>query len=463
MDLSSSLSSNIMGYGLKCSYRGYAGERLRKPGISDYDILRVKKGRVTLKGILIPRPELLDDRHLTLKLENGYNVGIEIDDSTIIEKIGSKRKKYEIKEPRRFKREDRIAIITTGGTISSKVDYETGAVRPYTSPEELENLIPELRKISDIEYVRLLNIFSEDMRVDHWIEIAEKTADLINSGARGVIIAHGTDTMHYTAAALSFMLKNLTAPVVLVGAQRSIDRGSTDAVLNLICSAKVAYESDIAEVMVVMHATPSDTYCVALRGTKTRKMHTSRRDAFQPVNSSPIAYIWPDKILIVDGNCKRRHEGKVNVDARMERKVGLLYVWPEIEPDEIFYFVDKGYKGLVIAGTGLGHTPNRIIPAIEKAVESGLIIVLSSQCIYGRVNMHVYSTGRKLLSAGVIPAEDMHPEVALVKLMYVLGHVTDPAKVKEMMLSNISGEISNSISLKTFPPSLEAKKWIMKK
>lgn len=130
------------------------------------------------------------------------------------------------------------------------------------------------------------------MKPKHWIKIAHEVAKSLNSGDSGVVVAHGTDTMGYTAAALSFMLRDLGKPVILVGAQRSSDRPSSDAAMNLICSVRMS-TSDVAEVMVVMHGETGDTYCLAHRGTKVRKMHTSRRDAFRSINDVPIAKVWP--------------------------------------------------------------------------------------------------------------------------------------------------------------------------
>ncbi len=438
------------------SYKGYVKSRLEALGIKDYDRVKIVKDNAVFEGLLVPRPKLLDDKHIILKLDNGYNVGVKIDDETTIQILS--RGKQPVKH-RKLEKEasskERISIVFTGGTIASKVDYETGAVRPYESPEELESLIPELREISDIEYYTAMSIFSEDMTPADWIKIAEITAKLINSGSKGVIIGHGTDTMHYTAAALSFMLRNQTAPVVLVGAQRSIDRGSSDAVLNLIASAMVAARSDIAETVVVMHATPEDEYCHVIRGVRARKMHTSRRDAFLSVNDKPIAIVTKKEIKYLTNDYNRRRDGKISLDTRIEPKVGLIYSWPSMESKIIDAYINMGYKGLVIAGTGLGHIPNRIIPKVEEAVSSGVVVVIASQCIFGRVNMKVYSTGRRLLAAGAIPAYDMHPETALVKLMYVLGHTADLDEIRRLMAQNMVGEIRECTSMEVYPPGCQ--------
>ncbi len=295
-----------------------------------------------------------------------------------------------------------VTILGTGGTIASRIDYKTGAVHAAFTAEELAKAVPEIFDIANITPKLLFNIMSEDMKPEYWKRIAHETAKALNSGEDGVVIAHGTDTMGYTAAALSFMLKNLTKPIALVGSQRSSDRPSSDAAMNLICATRMAV-SDVAEVMVVMHGETSDTYCLAHRGTKVRKMHTSRRDTFRSINDVPIAKVWPEgKIEYLRDDYRKRSEGEVEVDDRFEERVAILKIYPGVTSELLEFLVDKGYKGIVLEGTGLGHTPNDMIPAIERAVENGVAICMTSQCLYGRVNLNVYSTGRRLLKAGVI-------------------------------------------------------------
>ncbi len=435
-------------------YRGRAREVLESLGIRDYDRIRVKKGRLTYEGILIPRPEILDDLHIILKLDNGYNVGISVEGAEI-----------ELLERRAFVKEERkdigrfdpskpkVPLIVTGGTITSRVEYSTGAVKSYERPEELLDKVPELADIAYVEYVPLFAEFSENLTKDHWVKIAREVFNQLKKGAEGVIIAHGTDTMHYTAAALSFMLRNLDKPVILVGSQRSIDRPSSDAILNLIASAKMAAEGEIAEVMIVMHGSPSDEFAYALRGTRARKMHTSRRDAFQPVNEPPLAMISRESIRIINSKYRTRSEGtsRVFLDDKMDDRVALIYVWPGM-PGELLSDLKDRFNGFVLAGTGLGHTPKWVIPKVRELVKDGKPVVIASQCLFGRVDLKVYETGRRLLDAGAIPAGDMLPEVALVKLMYVLGHTKDMDEVSKIMRANLSFELGSRISLKDFPP-----------
>ncbi|MGB9631091.1 MAG: Glu-tRNA(Gln) amidotransferase subunit GatD [Candidatus Methanodesulfokora sp.] len=440
------------------SYVGKACALLERYNVEDYDLVRIITTKGELVGRIIPRPSIFDDEHIIVKLPNGYNIGINI--ARIVE-IRVLEKAYQREEtiPEVKFREDLpyVPLVVTGGTISSRVDYRTGAVRAYERPEELLDLIPELADIANIKYKPIFAEFSENLTPNHWRKMAEKTSEELNSGARGVVIAHGTDTMHYSAAALSFMLVNLRKPVALVGSQRSIDRPSTDAVLNLIAAVKVAAQSDIGEVVITMHGSPSDEFAWVLRGVKARKMHTSRRDAFIPVNSPPIARVTRDKIEIISDYRKAEENSKVEFDGRIDDRVFLLYTWPGMSPDIIESIRSLGYRGLVIAGTGLGHTPSCIIPSIERLVKDGIPVVITSQTLFGRVNLRVYETGRLLLKAGVIPGEDMLPEVALVKLMFVLGHCDEMNCIKEMMLKNMAGEISSSISMRDFPPC-----WVMR-
>ena len=423
-------------------------EFINTHGLEVGDLVRVVKRegdeRITFEGIVMPPYELSPGETLTIKLDNGYNVGILIDaieEVEVIEKA-SGRPKMEFKEvlPKREGLPN-VRVLGTGGTIASRIDYKTGAVHPAFTAEELAKAVPEIFEIANITPELIMNILSEDMRPEYWRKIAEEVARALNGGEDGVVIAHGTDTMGYTAAALSFMLRDLTKPVVLVGAQRSSDRPSSDAAMNLTCAVKMA-TSDAAEVMVVMHGETADTYCLAHRGTKVRKMHTSRRDAFRSINDLPIARIWSDRIEFLRTDYRRRSEGEVRVDGRMEEKVAILKIYPGISGELLDFLVDRGYKGVVIEGTGLGHVPQKFIPHVQRAVEEGVAVCVTSQCLYGRVNLNVYSNGRKLLKAGAIPCEDMLPETAYVKLMWVLGHTDDPDEVRRMMLTNYAGEIT---------------------
>lgn len=434
------------------SYRGASEIFLESAGISIGDNVKITKQDISYEGMLLDRAEDADETHIVLKLKNGYNVGINIKDSSIeLIKKGEKPKielsKLDIQKD---SQKHDISIISTGGTVASIIDYKTGAVHPAFTADDLIRANPELLEHANIKGKAVLNILSENMKPEYWVKSARSIADEINDGAYGVVVAHGTDTMHYTSAALSFML-DTPVPVVITGAQRSSDRPSSDAFLNLLNSITAA-KSDIAEVMVCMHATEDDTYCDLHRGTKVRKMHTSRRDTFRSINTSPLARVQNGGIEILDEQLryKTRTGGEVELRDAVESRVAFIKSYPGISGELIDYHVDKGYKGIVLEGTGLGHCPEEIIPSIKRARDSGIPVVMTSQCLYGHINMNVYSTGRKLITAGVISAGDMLPETAYVKLSWALGQTDEIEEVEKTMQTNIAGEIEDKSSIKYF-------------
>jgi len=413
---------------------------LKKAQIEIGDTIELISGNKVYKGILMPHHEFSDDDIISIKLDTGYNVGISVNDKSEL-KLIEKNVKYERKdeELRYDNAKPTIAILGTGGTIASYVDYRTGAVHPALNAKDLAFSVPELAEMCNIRAKMLFSIFSENMKVEHWQELANEVADQMNNGARGVIVAHGTDTIGYTSSALSFMLSNLTGPVVLVGSQRSSDRPSSDANINLISAAQFGIDSDLGEVVVLMHGETSDSYISIHRGTRVRKMHTSRRDAFYSINEEPLGSVKNGKIILSQ-EYKKRGKGKVEVHDNMEKRVCILYPYPGIEIEHFDFLAEKN-KGIVIAGTGLGHTPQELTNSIRNAVSSGVVVVMTSQCLYGRVNMNVYSGGRDLLKAGVISGEDMLPETAFIKLMWVLGQTHDSKEIKNLIETNLVGEI----------------------
>ncbi len=418
------------------------------------DIVKVRTSDEEVEGIVIPS---FDEDVLLLKLNTGYNLGIERSKVKKVTKIGHKKSEaFPEAKAEQKKGKQGISMIVTGGTISSRLDYNTGGVMPLMSPQQLFFLAPKLLdsvKINKIE--RPFTVWSENMAPKHWQQIAKLAASLLNKKEnKGIIITHGTDTLHYTAAALSFMLKNLNKPVVLTYSQRSTDRGSTDTVLNLTCAGHAAL-SDIAEVMLVGHASSNDTFCYALRGTKCRKMHTSRRDAFRPINDLPLAKIDESgKIEVMNKFNKRDEKMNVVADTAFEEKVALVKFFPGADPKIIDFYLREGYKGLVIEATGMGHVSTdgkgSWLPELKKAADKGMVICFAPQTIYGRLDPYVYAAGRMLLDSGVVYLEDLHPETAFVKLGWVLGHEKDPEKAKKMMLQNLAGEFNKKITDKTF-------------
>jgi glutamyl-tRNA(Gln) amidotransferase subunit D len=403
------------------------------------DTIEIVTREGTYKGILMPHHEFSKNDIITIKMKSGYNIGIAVDNEIEL-KLINKGNNIPKKAENHSKDENKpmIAILGTGGTIACYVDYRTGAVHPALSTNDLIQSVPELAQICNIKARVLFSIFSENMLVKHWKILANEVAHELNQGAKGVIIPHGTDTMCYTSAALSFMLSNLSGPVILVGAQRSSDRPSTDSNLNLISASQLATGSDLGEVVVSMHKDISDSEISIHRGTRVRKMHTSRRDAFQSINEDPIGSVKEQNIILSEPYYKRC-KGKVTVDDKMEKNVGIFYSHPGVTCEHFEFLAEKN-RGIVIVGTGLGHAPKELLKSIKNAIESGISVVMTSQCLYGRVNMNVYSLGRDLRLTGVISGGDMLPETALVKLMWVLGHTSDPEKVNELILKNLKGE-----------------------
>jgi len=429
-------------------YEGYNGKsksKLKEYGVEVWSDVEIKTNRGDFTGIILPRSESQDNKHINLKLRNGYNVGIATDTIISVKQIGYSKANYKIPEKKFPYDENKpnVSLLGTGGTIASRLDYRTGAVIPAFSPGELYGSVPELADICNLTTKKLYGVFSENIGPREWIGTAKECYKEIDNGADGVIIGHGTDTMHYTSAALTFMLQNLPVPVVIVGSQRSSDRPSSDAALNLINAAKAASECNIAEVMICMFGPTSDQYCLLHRGTRVRKMHSSYRSTFRTLSDIPLAMVDQNKIKYLRKDYKKRNpKKKIKIDTSFEEKVSLVYYYPNMQPDIIESLIDNGYKGIVIAGTGLGHVNKPLYPALKKAYEKGVHIFMTVQTLWGYVQMYVYETGRDMMNLGVIPASNMLPEVAYVKLGWVLGHTNDPKKVKEMMLKPISGEIT---------------------
>ena len=436
-------------------YKGEALEAIKKAEAEIGDMIRILKANEAFEGILIPRSEYGDEKHVVIKLKNGYNIGVGITPDAEIEKIGKGTKPTFAPPPLAEQNPElpKVAIISTGGTIASRVDYRTGAVRPALTASDLYSVVPELANIARIDTQILFSLFSENLTPQHWTETANAVAGQIAEGVDGVVIAHGTDTMGYTAAALSFALQNLPVPIVIVGSQRSADRPSSDAATNLIGAVTAAAKAPFAEVSVAMHETPSDQNIILHKGTKVRKCHTSRRDAFKSVNTTPIARIQNQKIIMLTEDYRKRGQAKSLVlKPEFNEKVALIKFFPGMNPAVIDWYLEQNYKGLILEGTGLGHVSKYSFEAIRKAVEQGVVVAMTSQCIWGRVNMNVYDSGRDLQALGVIPLEDMLPETAFVKLMWVLGQVKDTEEAKKLLTTNIAGEFSP----RTLPEKIES-------
>jgi len=415
-----------------------------KPG----DVVKFRLAREEIEARVL---ESSDSRVVLAKLKSGYNIGIpkgNILDCAVVEKFKDIKIKKEIPVSAG---KPAIGLIVTGGTIASKLDARTGGTAPLTDVSEFAKFYPRLFERVNVKKLSVpFMIASESMSSEHWITIAEHAKEMLNdSEIRGVVITHGSDTLHYTAAALSFFLRDLKKPVALTFSQRSIDRASSDAELNLDCAVTFAL-SDCAEIAIVGHATENDDYCFALRGTKVRKMHTSRRDTFKPINCHPIAKVWSDRIEFLEKYCAR-DSGLTKLDSSFDDKIALVHFYPGQQPDILDYYLVQGYKGIVIAMTGLGHVAVGNVKhswesALKRVIKQGMTVCAAPQTIYGRLNPFVYSNQRILHEFGVLFLEDMLPETAFVKLGWVLGHKNWKGLVREKMLENFAGEFNNLLS-----------------
>ena len=427
---------------------GYKGEtlaRLQELGIRVWSDVQIKTTKGTFTGVILPRSETADTRHIVMKMRNGYNIGLSTDSVLEAKEIGFKEAVYKIPE-QAFPfdaAKPNVTLLGTGGTIASRLDYRTGAVIPAFTPGELYGAVPELADICNLKTEKLFGIFSENMGPEQWITLAQAIGREIENGTDGIIIGHGTDTMHHTAAALTFMVQDSPVPIVMVGSQRSSDRPSSDAARNLQAAAWTAAHGDIAQVMVCMFGPTSDQYNLLHSGCRVRKMHSSYRSTFRTVGHVPIATVEPGMLTHIRTDYKKRRDDRdVKIDTAFEEKVAIVYYYPNMKPDIIESLVDNGYKGIVIAGTGLGHVNKPLYEPLRKAIQKGVAVYMTVQTLWGYVHMFVYDTGRDLVHLGVVPAGNMLPEVAYVKLGWVLGHTTDREKVREMMLNPVADEIT---------------------
>ncbi len=427
-------------------YKGEALAAIRKAEVEIGDLIRITRNSEIHEGILIPRSEYGDKKHVIIKLKSGYNIGIRITPNTKIERTG-KGTKPTFTQPPSLKQNPKlpkIAIISTGGTIASRVDYRTGAVRPALTASDLYSVVPELTKIAQLDAQILFSLLSENITPKHWTEMAKAVSNHILKGVDGVVIAHGTDTMGYTAAALTFSLQSLPVPVILVGSQRSADRPSSDAATNLIGAVVAAAKVPFAEVSVAMHESTSDSSIILHRGAKVRKCHTSRRDAFKSVNASSLARVQEQRIIMLTEKYRKRDlTRKLDLKPEFNEKVALVKFYPGMNPAIVDWYVKKEYRGIILEGTGLGHVGSFFYEAIRNAVEHNVVVGMTSQCIWGRVGMNVYGQGRDLLALGVIALEDMLPETATVKLMWIFGQTRDVEEAKTLLKTNVAGEISS--------------------
>jgi glutamyl-tRNA(Gln) amidotransferase subunit D len=426
-------------------YKGDALETLKKFNTRVWGQTVVETTRGTFTGTVLPRSENDDDKHIVVKIPTGYNIGI--DTRTIVSMVetGYKKAIYKIPE-KEFPVTPglpKVKLLGTGGTIASRLDYRTGAVIPAFSPGELYGAVPELADICNLETEKIFAVFSENMGPKQYIALSQAIGKEIEKGIDGIVIGHGTDTLHHTGAVLTFMCQNLPVPVILVGSQRSSDRPSSDAALNLMHAMTAAGHGDIAEVMVCMFGPTSDEYGLLHKGTRVRKMHSSYRSTFRTIGDVPIARVTRNGVIPIHKKYnKRRNDRNVNILPYFSDEVTMLYYYPGIKPDVMDAMIDAGYRGIIIVGTGLGHVNKELYPALVRAKEKGVHVFMTVQTIWGYVHMFVYDTGRDMMAKGVIPAGNMLPEVAWVKLSWILGQTDDPVKVRQMMMTPVNDEIT---------------------
>jgi glutamyl-tRNA(Gln) amidotransferase subunit D len=396
-------------------------------------------------GTVVPRNELSGDRVLPLKLESGYNVGVRIEPNFRFRLLETTShpvlpRSDAAPSPVRTGRvvAPPVSLLTTGGTIASRVDYETGGVRPVGEERELLAFYPELAEGGPVRIVPVLDRLSEDIVPSDWMLLADRTVEAFRGGARGVVIAHGTDTLGITAAALSFLLADLPGPVVLVGAQRSPDRPSSDGPSNLAAAVRLAREGDLGEVVVLMHAGLSDGAFAIHRGTGVRKMHASRRDAFESRNAPTLGTMDAAGIRW-HRRPRPRSEGPARADGPLDEKGALLTFYPGLSAERAAAFVE-GLRGVVLGGTGLGHVASAHLPWIRAATARGVVVAMTTQCLAGNVDPFVYATGRELERAGVVYLGDLLPETAYTKLLWALGHAPTAAGVAALLRADVAGE-----------------------
>lgn len=427
-------------------YRGALLERLIKQGIRTWSKVRITKGNARYEGLLLPRSEHTDDVYVTLKVDTGYNLGVLIDDDTKIEELGYQKGSYQLPHINVIRKKElpNVTLLGTGGTVASRLDYRTGSVLPAFTPEELFSAVPELISAVNLTPKTLYQILSENFRPEYWVKTAEAIGKEVESGADGVIIGHGTDTMCTTGAALSYFLQSLPVPVVLVGSQRSSDRPSSDGPRNILYAATLAGRENFAEVVVCMHGGTSDSYNLVHRATRCRKMHSSRRDTFRTLDDIPLGKIDDSGVTWFKDDVRPR--GRVEdfyLDAKIDPRVGMLYSYPGMSPDILDSMVDRGYHGVVIIGTGLGHVGTDMFPALERCQEEEIPVVLVVEPLFGYIQLRVYETGRDMLARGVIEGANMLPSAAYTKLIWVLGHTRNIEEVKSLMQTDVAGEITS--------------------
>lgn len=423
-------------------YRGYEGkalEFLKQNKLKVGDMIKITTDSEQTATIM-PRYEHSDSSHLVVKFKSGYNVGLGLDKIKKVEYISSTESSQALDKTIKHNPElPKILLLSTGGTIASRIDYRTGSVTPALSAQELNASVPELAEIANIDAEVLFSEYSENITPEHWIKIAEKIDSLAKTDYAGILVAHGTDTTQYTAAFLSFALAGFPKPIVLVGSQRSSDRPSSDAALNLIGATKFIISHKANGIFVAMHNSENDDDIACHLGTRVRKNHTSKRNAFETIGASP-AFIISQEKLIQNFSGQYFKQKDYTPKINLNTKVALVKYHPGYDPGLIEHLLTLGYKAIIFEGTGLGHVGKSMYDIIKKAKHENIFLGMTSQCLDGQVNMAIYESGRDLVHFGITPLSNMISETALVKAMWALGN--DDKNVKQIMLKNIASEFT---------------------
>ena len=416
-----------------------------KPGTPVRLVVKTWAGKAEHNGIALPGS---GKNLITMKLQNGYNVSFPesyVDSFEVLDEMPVIEEEILESEPQ-DESLPLVHLIHTGGTIASKVDYATGAVTARFDPHELLDAVPELRGIARIRAVKLGNMWSDDLRPRHWNRMLKATEEAFAEGAVGCVITHGTDTLHLSAAAISYGWSGQggrpPGRIVLTGSQRSPDRGSSDATENLIASVQWAAHGPIPSgyrdsSVVIVHASSSDGSCAVLPGCACRKYHSSRRDAFKPINQDVLGHVF------IDGKEARIDYSPEAHDARVEAispkpfdesiRIAQFISDPHLHPDLVQGAIDADFDALLFHGTGLGHIPisnpeddslenTRLRVMLEDHIAKGGVVVMVTNAIHGPVNMNVYSKGRDQQDIGIIGHGSLCPPgSALVKLHHLLS------------------------------------------
>ncbi|MGL5914354.1 MAG: asparaginase [Bacteroidales bacterium] len=335
-----------------------------------------------------------------------------------------------------------ILIIYTGGTIGMKLDPSTGALTPFNF-DQIEQEVSELKKFNfQIDTLAYTPIDSSNVEIDTWVQIAHTISENYTK-YDGFVVLHGTDTMAYTASALSFMLEGLSKPIVFTGSQIPIGMVRTDGKENLISALEIAAAklpngaAQVPEVSVFFENE-------LLRGNRTSKYNAEEFRAFRSNNFPPLAHAgihisYNDKYILPSGN------ESLQVHTAFDANVAMLPIFPGMLPAYVHNVLNTPHLRAVVLQTyGSGNAPSFtwFLDAIKATVARGIIVLNITQCHTGQVDMLSYEVGRKLSEAGVVSGGDSTTEAALTKLMHLLGQYTEVDKIKQALLQSLRGEIS---------------------